>query len=44
VSGFRYEASIRTERPASDFAPRVVPAADLVAVPAEAAFIRWYPE
>ena len=44
VSGFRYCATLQTERPPSDFTPRVVPDGEGLAVPAEAPFIRWYPD
>ncbi len=44
VSGFNYRGVIETQRPSADFTPRVVPVQATVAVPAEARFIRWYPD
>jgi starch phosphorylase len=44
VSGFVYRGLVRTERPARDFAPRVVPSQETVTAPAEAPLIRWYPD
>ncbi len=44
VSGFSYRGVVSTRRPSADFAPRVVPAHDTAAVPAEAPFVLWYPD
>ena len=40
--GFEYHARIRTERPHTDFTPRVVAHHSVALVPSEAPFIRWW--
>jgi starch phosphorylase len=39
--GHLYRARISTERPASDYTPRILPHFEGLAVPLEAAYIRW---
>lgn len=41
-STWRYSASVRADRPAADFTPRVIPAHPGAFVPLEAAQILWY--
>jgi glycogen phosphorylase len=42
TNAYRYEAEIKTGRPAADFTPRVIPALGGAMVPLEAAQILWY--
>jgi starch phosphorylase len=41
-SAWRYSTSVRADRPATDFTPRVVPSHPVAFVPLEAAQILWY--
>ena len=43
AGGFLWIMTVPARRPARDYTPRVVPAHPKARVPAEAAFIRWYP-
>jgi starch phosphorylase len=44
AGGFLYIAEVPARRPETDYTPRVVPANPAARVPAEANFIRWYPD
>lgn len=44
AGGFLYVADVPARRPASDYTPRVVAANPAARVPAEANFIRWFPD
>ena len=41
VHGYRYQADIKTKRPATDFTPRVIPHHAEAEIPAEATLITW---
>jgi starch phosphorylase len=43
AGGFQWVVTVPARRPAREYTPRVVPAHPGARVPAEAAFIRWYP-
>jgi starch phosphorylase len=42
INTYRYEASVKTDRPATDFTPRVVPVLGGAMVPLEAPQVLWY--
>jgi len=42
ANAYKYSASVRANRPASDFTPRIVPYHPLASVPLECAEILWY--
>ena len=44
AGGFLYVADVPTGRAASDYTPRIIPANPAARIPAEANFIRWYPD
>jgi starch phosphorylase len=43
AGGFLWISTVPARRPSRDYTPRVVPAHPEARIPAEAAFIRWYP-
>ena len=44
AGGFLYVADVPAGRAASDYTPRIIPANPAARIPAEANFIRWYPD